>query len=500
MLPDQQIFEYDVFLSFASSDEAIALPLYQGLSSGGLRVFWSGASLKEKVGDSWFKVVESALERSRHFVLLATTTSMGSKWVRREYEAFLSFYHRDDSRRLVPILVGEYKADLLPTFLRGIQSSRLDTLKVEELVKLLGGTDVPALKAALAEQEQRNRQIEHRLEATASELGALRSSWNEFEQTNRELLQKQESSDARIELLTNSLKEKEQANQGISAHLQAASLELNSLKASLSEREREKKGLAEHLQAVTTQVSLLKEENAALTRELERRPFPPPAPPMPTSKFAVLQATSLASSGCTVSFAILLLALRYSFDAGVRVGLVSFVVFLVLCNTFAWKIILPNLQATDVGILTAISVIPTLIYLPYMLSLWIDPKHVVSNLLQLLLVGGFGGAILRFVCVSWATRRRYTVVNVNQSGAAKMIVSWGAASALGWALITLTFRGSFPGEVCAYSAWSCLFELQDMFWRFLVGVFVWSILTSGSLFNCFRRLSTGESKALSAQA
>jgi hypothetical protein len=43
------IFEYDVFLSFASADEDIVKPIWQEISLSGLRVFWSDEALKKKL-------------------------------------------------------------------------------------------------------------------------------------------------------------------------------------------------------------------------------------------------------------------------------------------------------------------------------------------------------------------------------------------------------------------------------------------------------------------
>ena len=121
-----EVFDYDVFLSFASSDEAIARPVWQELCLSGLRVFWSDASLKQRLGEVWFETIESSLERSRHFVLLVSHTSMRSEWVKREYQAFHNHCFRAGSRRLIPALVGGYQAFQLPLFLRQLEAVPLD--------------------------------------------------------------------------------------------------------------------------------------------------------------------------------------------------------------------------------------------------------------------------------------------------------------------------------------------------------------------------------------
>jgi hypothetical protein len=46
-MPD--IFDYDVFLSFASTDEAVVKLIWPELCISGLCVFWSDTSLKQRL-------------------------------------------------------------------------------------------------------------------------------------------------------------------------------------------------------------------------------------------------------------------------------------------------------------------------------------------------------------------------------------------------------------------------------------------------------------------
>ena len=50
------IFEYDVFLSFASADKELVKPIWQEMSSSGLRVFWSDETLKQNIGQPFIEV------------------------------------------------------------------------------------------------------------------------------------------------------------------------------------------------------------------------------------------------------------------------------------------------------------------------------------------------------------------------------------------------------------------------------------------------------------
>ena len=68
----EEVFDYDVFLSFASSDEEFARPIWQELCLSGLRVFWSDASLKQRLGEAWYESIQSSLVRSRHLIVIAS--------------------------------------------------------------------------------------------------------------------------------------------------------------------------------------------------------------------------------------------------------------------------------------------------------------------------------------------------------------------------------------------------------------------------------------------
>jgi hypothetical protein len=140
-------YEYDVFISFSSADEEIAKPIWQALCSNGLRVFWSDAALKKEVGNSWFEVIEKSLERSRHMLLICSDNSMNSKWVQREYRAFLDYCYSPNLRRLIPLLAREFQPNSLPLFLRQLQVGKInDSQFIEEIIPILGGTNIEKLQ------------------------------------------------------------------------------------------------------------------------------------------------------------------------------------------------------------------------------------------------------------------------------------------------------------------------------------------------------------------
>ena len=135
-------FDYDVFLSFASLNESLARPLYERLTGSGLRVFWSDEVLKNKVGDSWYKVIESSLESSKHLLLLWSPEAKASKFVELEYKTFHSETIHEDDRLLIPVLVSEYGPQNLPLFLRQMQGYSLED-NLGELITRLGGRYEP---------------------------------------------------------------------------------------------------------------------------------------------------------------------------------------------------------------------------------------------------------------------------------------------------------------------------------------------------------------------
>ena len=168
------MFEYDVFISFASSDEEIVKPIWQELTLSGLRVFWSDAVLREKLGESWFEVIQSSLERSRHFLLIVSSASISSKWVKREYTAFYNHCYKAGIRKLIPVLTNGYQVSSLPLFLRELEACRLDdTDTIRRVVQILGGTDVEELKKELLLKTEENEKLAESVRYLESKLTVI---------------------------------------------------------------------------------------------------------------------------------------------------------------------------------------------------------------------------------------------------------------------------------------------------------------------------------------
>ena len=199
------MFDYDVFLSFASGEEEKVRPIWQKLSLNGLRVFWSDTALKQSLGESWSAAIETALERSRHFLLIVSPLSMSSPWVRREYNAFFNYCYQPSVRRLIPVILGTYSISQLPLFLRDLQAMHLTEGSIEGLINLLGGTSIDQLKKQLTQKEEEN----HRLV----------QQFRKAEENNNNLVQQ--------------LREAQKANQNLERRLYTADKELNQLKLKL---------------------------------------------------------------------------------------------------------------------------------------------------------------------------------------------------------------------------------------------------------------------------
>lgn len=160
------LYDYDVFLSFSSTDMEASKDIWQTLSQGGLRVFWSTNTLKEAVGLSFVSAIQESLVKSQHFVLYWTANARASNWVEEEYEVFYSqCYIRDKrSRRLIILPDSREAIASLPPFLQNLQIAG----SAQEVVSLLGGIDPRQL-------QQENRELRYQVDRLREENLALQA-------------------------------------------------------------------------------------------------------------------------------------------------------------------------------------------------------------------------------------------------------------------------------------------------------------------------------------
>jgi hypothetical protein len=103
----------DIFLSYASEDVEHAGKLAQALSRHGWSVWWDRSILPGKIFDA---VIEAELSAAKCVIVLWTTDSVESRWVRAEAGEAL------DKGRLIPVLLEEAA---IPLVFRQIQAATL---------------------------------------------------------------------------------------------------------------------------------------------------------------------------------------------------------------------------------------------------------------------------------------------------------------------------------------------------------------------------------------
>jgi ferredoxin len=240
----KDIFEYDVFLSFASSDEEFVKPIWQELSLSGLRVFWSDESLKKDIGQSFFTTIQDALTHSRHFILICTSSSMGSNWVREEYETFFSqcYIPSGRERRLVLFSGKNFDRSTLPTLLKNIQFCD----SVKEIITTIGGMNIQALINENNIQKQQ-------LSIAYNEITELKTLLAESGKEKASLQEGLALSNLEVSVLTdeNSIQKKQ---------FEIADDEITKLKKALAEYEKENKYLKDKLGLSNREVSKLTDE------------------------------------------------------------------------------------------------------------------------------------------------------------------------------------------------------------------------------------------------
>lgn len=125
--------QFDVFLSHAGPDAAIAQALYDELTARGLKVWFDGAELR--LGESLTRQIDLGIARSKVGVILVTAALLeGRYWTEREMGAFMS-----SRRRIIPVLDGPTFDDLaayspLLSDLRGLSTDDVSLDTIAELI------------------------------------------------------------------------------------------------------------------------------------------------------------------------------------------------------------------------------------------------------------------------------------------------------------------------------------------------------------------------------
>lgn len=105
-----------IFLSHTASDAAVATRIAADLRGRGIRVILPQEEIAP--GDRIASKVAAAIERSDSVVVLMSRDAAASHWVQKELQVA-----RDQSRRIIPVIVGEME---IPDSIREIRYLKLD--------------------------------------------------------------------------------------------------------------------------------------------------------------------------------------------------------------------------------------------------------------------------------------------------------------------------------------------------------------------------------------
>jgi hypothetical protein len=93
---------YDLFLSHASEDkDAIARPLYDGLTRAGLSVWFDEAVLE--IGDSLRSKIDEGLARCRFGIVILSPTFFAKDWPQRELDGLVARETASGEKAILPI-------------------------------------------------------------------------------------------------------------------------------------------------------------------------------------------------------------------------------------------------------------------------------------------------------------------------------------------------------------------------------------------------------------
>lgn len=114
---------YDVFISCKSEDYGFARNVYAFLVEQGYSVFLADAELRKKGNAEYGKVIDEALDSSKHFILVTSRKEfVESSYVESEWRTFLEEKRTGRKRGNLLTVLKEIDVSLLPISLRKFQS------------------------------------------------------------------------------------------------------------------------------------------------------------------------------------------------------------------------------------------------------------------------------------------------------------------------------------------------------------------------------------------
>lgn len=155
-------YTYDVFLSHAVEDRAIATELWEKLKEKGLEVWYSGKELK--VGDALTEAIHQNLELSRFGVIVLSPTYLSKIWTLNEF-FFLQKREEMGLKTLLPVLYNITPAELAAIFppmanIFAVQADRGIDDGVEKILKEIKRLrDIDKEQSSLANRLARNKKV-----------------------------------------------------------------------------------------------------------------------------------------------------------------------------------------------------------------------------------------------------------------------------------------------------------------------------------------------------
>ena len=141
-------FQYDIFISYSHRDAKAAEELQAKLEKHGLKV-WRDPRLDEAAGKPFPDSIEKALRASRRAVVLWSTNSVKSVWVKAEAELARTLPPPDDrgaTGKLVPILLEKCDLPIPHNIVQAIAIEQID----RDLSILLRALSVSGVKIVSA--------------------------------------------------------------------------------------------------------------------------------------------------------------------------------------------------------------------------------------------------------------------------------------------------------------------------------------------------------------
>lgn len=116
------VYEYDVFISYASEDKAYATELCEKLRSLRVKVWFDKANLR--IGDSVLTTIGGVVSRSRFCVLILSEHYLKTGWAQEEMKLLLHLQFSSRERKILPLWHNITKNDVKDNspFLMDIQA------------------------------------------------------------------------------------------------------------------------------------------------------------------------------------------------------------------------------------------------------------------------------------------------------------------------------------------------------------------------------------------